>query len=242
MLRIRARRDFGVPVEGKPFRFTIVPRWYERPWAIPLLVLLLSALIAAALIQRQRLRVRHLRERNLELDRLVHARTQDLEQVNLRLQDLADRDGLTGIANRRRFDDFLEQCLQRAHERQQPLGLAMADVDHFKDYNDAHGHQAGDEVLRRVANLLADSVRGDTLVARYGGEEFALIVPTCDLAVTRDLAERLRVQIAAKLDGITISIGVCAYGPASPESAQSLVARADAALDRAKNAGRNRVG
>jgi diguanylate cyclase (GGDEF)-like protein len=240
-LHIRARRADDVPVEGVPFRFTIVPRWYERPWAIPLLVLLVSAVIAAALIQRQRLRVRHLREHNLELDRLVHARTRDLERVNLRLQDLADRDGLTDIANRRRFDSYLEQCLQRARELQQPLGLAMVDVDHFKRYNDSHGHQAGDDVLRRVAKLLSEGVRGDTLVARYGGEEFALVAPGCELATMREVAERLRTHVSAVLSGTTISIGTCAFDPSAPERADELVARADAALYRAKNAGRNRV-
>ena len=240
-LRIRARRTFDAAIEGPPFRFEIVPRWYERTWLIPLLVLLLSAVIAAALIQRQRLRVRGLRERNLELDRLVHARTHDLELVNLRLQDLADRDGLTGIANRRRFDSFLDQCLPRARERQTPVGLALVDVDHFKRYNDSHGHQAGDEILRQVAKRLTEGVRGDTLVARYGGEEFALVAPGCDLAVMRDLAERLRMQIAASLPGLTVSIGICAFDPASAESAEMLVARADAALYRAKDAGRDRV-
>jgi len=240
-LRIRARREYDAAVEGQPFRFVIVPRWYERKWVIPLLVLLLSAVIAAALIQRQRRRVRGLREHNLELDQMVQARTQDLERVNLRLQGLADRDGLTDIANRRRFDDFLEQCVQRAREQQQPLGLAMVDVDHFKLYNDAHGHQAGDDILRKVARLLSDGVRGDTLVARYGGEEFALVAPGCDLTVMRDLAERLRAQIAASLAVVTISIGICALDPATSENADALVARADAALYRAKNAGRNRV-
>ena len=240
-LRIRARREYDVVVDGLPFRFTIVPRWYERKWAIPLLVLLLSAAIAAVLIQRQRLRVRSLREHNLELDRMVHARTQDLERVNLRLQDLADRDGLTDIANRRRFDDFLEQCLQRAVERQQPLGLAMVDVDHFKRYNDAKGHQAGDEILRKVARLLSDGVRDDTMVARYGGEEFVLVAPGCDIDVMREVAERLRMQIAFCLAGVTVSVGICAFDPAVPEDADALVARADAALYRAKDEGRNRV-
>jgi diguanylate cyclase (GGDEF)-like protein len=240
-LRIRARRTYDAALEGPPFRFEIVPRWFERPWLLPLLVLLLSGVIAAALIQRQRLRVRGLRERNLELDRMVHARTHDLELVNLRLQDLADRDGLTGIANRRRFDGFLDQCLLRARERQQPLGLALVDVDHFKRYNDTHGHQAGDEILRQVAKRLTEGVRGDTLVARYGGEEFVLVAPGCELSVMRDLAERLRMQIAASLPGLTVSIGICAFDPASTESAEALVARADAALYRAKDAGRNRV-
>jgi diguanylate cyclase (GGDEF)-like protein len=240
-LHIRARREYDAAVEGPPFRFVIVPRWFERKWVIPLAVLLFSAAIAAALIQRQRLRVRHLREHNLELDRMVQARTRDLERVNLRLQDLADRDGLTDIANRRRFDDFLEQCLQRARAQNLALGLAMVDVDHFKAYNDSHGHQAGDDILRKVARLLGDGVRGDTLVARYGGEEFALVAPGCELARMREVAERLRTQIAASLPGITVSIGICAFDPARPESAEALVARADAALYRAKDEGRNRV-
>ncbi|MBS0193219.1 MAG: GGDEF domain-containing protein [Proteobacteria bacterium] len=240
-VHVRARHTGAAPVEGAPLRFVVVPRWYERRWVVPLLIVLGCAAIAAGLIQRQRRRVRHLREHNIELDRLVHARTQDLERVNLRLQDLADRDGLTGIANRRRFDGFLEECLQRVPVRGRPLGLAMADVDHFKAYNDGHGHQAGDELLRRVARLLADGVRGDTLVARYGGEEFAIVAPDCDLPTMREVAERLRTQVETAALGVTISIGICACDPASPESADALLARADAALYRAKEEGRNRV-
>jgi diguanylate cyclase (GGDEF)-like protein len=117
----------------------------------------------------------------------------------------------------------------------------MVDVDHFKQYNDAHGHQAGDDVLRKVARLLGDGVRGDTLVARYGGEEFALVAPGCDLAQMREVAERLRTQVAANLGGVTVSIGVCGFDPSQPDGIEALVARADAALYRAKNAGRNCV-
>ncbi|MBS0456075.1 MAG: GGDEF domain-containing protein [Proteobacteria bacterium] len=240
-LHIRARGADGGPVDGVPFAFSIVPRWYERAMVIPLLIVGVCALVAAALIQRQRLRVRRLRLRNRELDRLVRERTLDLERFNLRLQDLADRDGLTCIANRRRFDAFLGECLPRATGRGQALGLAMVDVDHFKRFNDGHGHQAGDDILRKVACLLRDGVRGDTLVARYGGEEFALVAPGCDLAAMRELAERLRAQIAASDLGVTVSIGICALDPGLPESAHVLLARADAALYRAKEGGRNRV-
>ncbi|MBS0575955.1 MAG: GGDEF domain-containing protein [Proteobacteria bacterium] len=240
-LQVRARTGYGEAIAGAPFRFVVEPRWYERRGVVPALIVVACALIAGALVQRQRLRVRRLRAHNRELDRLVHARTQDLEHANQRLQDLADRDGLTGIANRRRFDAFLTDALARARARGQALGLALVDVDHFKGYNDRHGHQAGDDVLRKVARLLADGVRGDTLVARYGGEEFAIVVPGCELAPLRELAERLRVRVRAGLGEVTISIGICEFAAAANESAEGLVARADAALYRAKNGGRDRV-
>ncbi len=240
-LRVRARIGYGAPVEGPGLRFEVVPRWFERWWVVPLAILLASAGVAAALVQRQRVRVRRLRAHNQELDRLVHERTLDLERVNLRLQDLADRDGLTGIANRRRFDAILDDALARARERSQALGLAMVDVDHFKQYNDGHGHQAGDDILRGVARVLADGVRGDTLVARYGGEEFAIVAPGCDLTTMREVAERLRAQVEASPLGVRVSLGVCAREPASDEGVEALLARADAALYRAKESGRNRV-
>ncbi|MBS0211750.1 MAG: GGDEF domain-containing protein [Proteobacteria bacterium] len=241
VLHVRARSGTDAPVDAAPLRFEIVPRWYERAWVIPVLVMLGCGAIAAALIQRQRRRVRHLREHNVELDRMVRARTNDLEKVNLRLRDLADRDGLTGIANRRRFDGFLDECLQRAPDRGRPVGLAMIDVDHFKAYNDSHGHLAGDKRLCQVARMLADGVRGDTLAARYGGEEFAVVAPDCDLPTMREVAERLRAQIEAADIGVTVSIGICAFDPAMPERADVLLARADAALYRAKESGRNKV-
>lgn len=240
-LQMRARRGYGEPVAGAPFRFVVEPRWYERRGVVPMLIVAACAVVVGALVQRQRLRVRRLREHNRELDRLVHARTQDLEHANQRLQDLADRDGLTGIANRRRFDAFLEQSVARARARGLPLGLAMIDVDHFKRYNDSHGHQAGDDVLRGVARVLADSVRGDTLVARYGGEEFAIVVPGCGLAGMRELAERLRARIEATLGSVTASIGICAADATTTLAPAELLARADGLLYRAKEAGRNRV-
>lgn len=240
-LQLRARSGNGEPIAGAPFRFVVEPRWYERRGFIPALIVLACAMVAGALVQRQRVRVRRLRAHNRELDRLVHARTQDLENANQRLQDLADRDGLTGIANRRRFDAFLDDALDRARGRGLPLGVAMVDVDHFKHYNDRHGHQAGDDILRKVARLLADGVRGDTLVARYGGEEFAIVVPGCERAPLRELAERLRARVESGLEGVTVSIGICAFAPPSHESTDQLIARADAALYRAKEGGRNRV-
>jgi diguanylate cyclase (GGDEF)-like protein len=238
-LHVRARVGNVVPIEGVPYPFEVIPRWYERAWFMPALVALASLLAGLALIRRQRRRLAALRSRNVELDELVRARTKDLELLNFSLQDLADRDGLTGIANRRKFDAFLQQAAERAHATGGRLGLALIDVDHFKAYNDANGHQAGDDVLIRIARALSESVRGDTLVARYGGEEFAIVAPGCGLDDVRHLAERIRAHVAEAADGMTVSIGVSELHPG--ETPTDCVARADAALYRAKSAGRNRV-
>ena len=240
-LRLRARRRFGAPVEGEQFAFVIVPRWYERAWVLPLAIFLVGGLIALALIQRQRLKVGRLRELNAALDRMVRDRTRDLESANVQLRSLADSDGLTGLANRRHFDGVLVAAITRAHEQRQPLALLMLDVDHFKRYNDNHGHQAGDDILRAVAAQMRDAVRADTLVARYGGEEFTVVVPNCDLQRAREIAERIRSKVAANLHGITVSIGIAVHPPESIADADDLIARADGALYRAKHKGRDRV-
>jgi diguanylate cyclase (GGDEF)-like protein len=240
-LRLRARRRFGAPVEGEAFAFVIVPRWHERAWVLPLAIVLVGGLIALALIQRQRLKVRRLRTLNAELDRMVRERTRDLESANVQLRSLADSDGLTGLANRRHFDHVLVEALLRAQNQQQPLALLMLDVDHFKQFNDTHGHQAGDDVLRAVATQMREAVRTDTLVARYGGEEFAVIVPNCDARHAQEIAERIRVKVAARLSGVTVSIGIAVNVPGSLANAEDLVAQADAALYRAKRRGRDCV-
>ena len=237
-LHVRARVGGAAPIVAEPYAFEVIPRWYERAWFVPSLIVLASLLLIHALVRRQRRRMAALRERNVQLDELVRARTRDLEQLNLSLQDLADRDGLTGIANRRKFDAFLQMAADRAQVLRSRLGLALIDVDHFKAYNDANGHQAGDDALIRVARCLSECVRGDTLVARYGGEEFAIVAPECDLDGIRHLAERIRLHVE-EAAGMTVSIGVSELSP--DESPADCVARADAALYRAKSAGRNRV-
>lgn len=237
-LHLRAKVG-NAAVVGEPYTFEVVPRWYERAWFIPALVALTGLIVVFALILRQRRRLAALRSRNTELDALVRARTRDLEQLNFSLQDLADRDGLTGIANRRKFDAFLQKAAQRAQADASPLGLALIDVDHFKAYNDSHGHQAGDDALIRVAGCLTESVRGDTLVARYGGEEFAIVAPGCGLEDIQHLAERIRAHVAQSSLGMTVSIGVSELRPGEPVA--DGLARADAALYQAKSAGRDRV-
>ena len=169
------------------------------------------------------------------------------DQLN---QVLATSDDLTGLANRRRLDEVLAAESARANRYGQSLGLAMIDIDQFKDYNDHYGHQAGDECLRRVAGTIAAAAkRAGDLAARYGGEEFVLILPDADAAAAQSVAEDLRKAIEA-LDlhhvrapsgRVTVSIGVAALGSDGLKDPEALLHAADAALYRAKHGGRNQV-
>ncbi|WP_432377902.1 sensor domain-containing diguanylate cyclase [Duganella sp. P38] len=173
----------------------------------------------------------------------------DEKRAQVALEQLATRDGLTGLANRRCFDDTLGAEWQRALRNQQPLSLLMVDVDNFKQYNDAYGHLGGDECLQRIAGAVSSEMRANDLVARYGGEEFAVILPNQSLKGAAIVAERIRCRveqlrlpnIGSKEHLVTVSIGA-ATALASPETdASQLVATADSALYRAKHMGRNRI-
>nr|WP_282452656.1 diguanylate cyclase [Lysobacter sp. CAU 1642] len=156
---------------------------------------------------------------------------------------MADLDGLTGIANRRRLDEYLPIAWERCVQRGRSLALLLVDIDHFKHYNDTQGHLAGDELIRRMADLLRTGMRrSEDLVARYGGEEFLVVMPGATMEVALELAESLRAGVEAELGGTTISIGVASTRPGGALTEHAdLVALADAALYRAKEAGRNRV-
>ncbi|HEX2195833.1 MAG TPA: sensor domain-containing diguanylate cyclase [Actinomycetota bacterium] len=161
-----------------------------------------------------------------------------LQQV----QRLAETDGLTGLANRRTFEATLEREMSRAARSGEPVTLVMVDVDHFKKLNDKHGHQAGDEVLRLVARVLASACRDFDTAARYGGEEFAVILPACSSAESLVVAERLRESIAEieTVTEVTASAGVATF-PTHAADAEGLINAADEALYESKRAGRNRV-
>ncbi len=187
-------------------------------------------------------------ERGLE-DK-VRERTQALEASNARLASLSATDGLTGIANRRRFDEVLASEWNRAARSGQPLALVMLDMDFFKAYNDHYGHLAGDDCLRHIAHVLGTHLhRSGDLVARYGGEEFVLLASVRDSADALHIAETARLALAAlalphaasSFGVVTASLGVAVHVPAGGEAADLLVQQADQALYRAKARGRNQT-
>ncbi|WP_295991756.1 sensor domain-containing diguanylate cyclase, partial [Rugamonas sp.] len=171
----------------------------------------------------------------------------DEKKAQAALQQLATRDGLTGLANRRCFDDTLNAEWQRALRQQQALSLLMVDVDNFKQYNDAYGHVGGDDCLQRIASAVASEMRANDLVARYGGEEFAVILPNQSLKGAAIVAERIRCRVeqlhlpnmGSERHVVTVSIGAATALASADNEPGQLVATADGALYRAKHMGRN---
>ncbi|MGP9832080.1 sensor domain-containing diguanylate cyclase [Marinobacter sp. NSM] len=188
---------------------------------------------------------------NLTLEARVRERTEELERANEQLKAISLTDGLTHVANRRRFDEKLEIEWGRALRHEHELSLLLLDIDHFKRVNDELGHLTGDDCLVALAGILqAEVQRAGDLVARYGGEEFAILLPTTDPAGALLVAERIRKAVAGtpvatkEQDApvpLTISVGVATMLPARGVSSQELVRRADETLYAAKDNGRNRV-
>jgi diguanylate cyclase (GGDEF)-like protein len=200
-----------------------------------------------------------------KLQKLIEAITREKVDLEIMIQILIDQgdesaqegekariDGLTQIANRRRFDEYLLQEWGRHVRMQQPLSLLICDVDHFKLYNDRHGHQAGDECLKSVAKAISQCYRAGDLVARYGGEEFAMVLPQTNAAGAVQVAERVRSAVAAAAlphasspvcGQVTVSIGVASTTPRphGPTDARALIEEADRHLYLAKRLGRNQV-
>lgn len=201
-------------------------------------------------ITAQQALVAQLKTSEQMLELRVQERTNELIVLNDKLSVMSTTDELTQIANRRRFDEILHGEWTRALRSGQPLSLGMVDVDWFKKYNDHYGHQAGDECLRRVAAVLADSVcRSGDLVARYGGEEFAFIAPFTDSAHALSIAIRICEVLQAQglphalsdFGMITASVGVATLVPSAASSPDSLLKCADEALYQAKAQGRNQA-
>ena len=186
-----------------------------------------------------------------EAYRALRVSQQQLLDTNLVLQRLMNSDGLTGLSNRRHFDEYLELEWRRAIREQSQLSLLMIDVDYFKPYNDNFGHLEGDEALRQVAKAIRNSCsRPSDLPARYGGEEFAMVLPNTSPGGARLLAEKLRQSVAgmniphiAPVPGssLTVSIGVATMTPQVGMQSRQLILDADKGLYQAKNNGRNQV-
>jgi diguanylate cyclase (GGDEF)-like protein len=184
------------------------------------------------------------------IDRLTDQLSLSLTTIELRerLENLALRDGLTGLYNRHFLDEILEHDLAKLRRDGKQAALLLLDIDHFKQFNDTHGHQAGDEALRQVGATLAASVRTSDTACRYGGEEFLVFLSGCDLVQATAKAENIRAAIAAislRINGqivpaITASIGLAIF-PNAATGRTDLVNVADLALYVAKRAGRNRV-
>lgn len=199
----------------------------------------------------------------LDETRRMAARSRDVEQSlaasNAEIADLREQiaiisneamtDALTGLRNRKAFDEALAEQTAAAAGEAEPLALLMLDIDHFKKFNDTYGHPLGDEVIRLVGGCLNACTKGRDIACRYGGEEFAVILPATDLVGAATVAEQIRATVAGKkitrkrtnetLGQITLSIGAAQWHPSEP--AEEWVQRADEALYAAKQAGRNRV-
>jgi diguanylate cyclase (GGDEF)-like protein len=175
-----------------------------------------------------------------------------LSVANIRLREAlraqSTKDPLTGLYNRRYLQEMLDREIRRAIRSEQALGVLMLDLDHFKNFNDTYGHDAGDAVLRETASFLVRSIRAEDFVCRYGGEEFVVILPTADLRAAEARAQRIRAKLrdlvilhnGRSLGLITASIGVAAL-PDHGTNEKELLQTADAALYRAKREGRDRV-
>jgi diguanylate cyclase (GGDEF)-like protein len=202
------------------------------------------------LLQAQNLALDKARQAEIDLESQVSQRTQELAMAARRLEALSTVDGMTGVANRRRFDETLQVEWGRAARDKRPLSVALIDVDWFKSYNDRYGHPAGDACLRQLARVFeAGVMRSGDLIARYGGEEFVLIAPDTDLNGIHTIASYLCQEVFAlalehedsPYGRVSVSIGVATAYPHRGSKPLQLVQQADAALYRAKNQGRHRV-
>ena len=242
LIEVEARLPSGRIVRPLHYVFTIAPRWYQI--TLVRLLAALFALVALLLLVRwrERRQTRRYALRQHQLEAKIAERTLDLEAANRKLEELATEDGLTGIANRRALESGLQREWRRCLDLRGPIALLMIDVDHFKQYNDRHGHLAGDDVLKDVARQLAaghDPQR--ELLARYGGEEFCLLLPGVALDAARQRAEILRNMFDGSASAVTVSIGVAACVPRSADGAEDLLRSADQMLYDAKRRGRNQV-
>ena len=180
---------------------------------------------------------------------MVRQRTEELELANQKLKELSFKDPLTGLYNRRYFDELYDIEFKRAFREKSHLCVAMVDIDHFKRLNDTYGHQVGDQCLTKVASALSAQLRRPPdIAARFGGEEFILLLPSTDLDGAAVVAENVRkaiemilVDTEKEMVSFTASVGVYSAVPTERDEMQEFIKKADENLYKAKTEGRNRV-
>jgi len=193
-----------------------------------------------------------MQERTRGLEKRLQETTQEVDQLRNNLEKVREEamtDSLTGVANRKRFDETMRKARREADMKGVPFSLVMCDIDHFKRFNDTWGHQTGDQIIKFVAACLSRFSKDYHVVARYGGEEFAIVLPSTDISEASAIAEKVRTTIESKrllrkstsedLGHITVSLGVSQFRPG--ESVECLIERCDTNLYKSKESGRNRI-
>ncbi|MGE5342457.1 MAG: two-component regulator propeller domain-containing protein [Candidatus Omnitrophota bacterium] len=247
IFRVTACNNEGVWSAGEQFHFRIRSYLYETLWFYLVCAVMVFGIVRGII----RHRIKQLKRNKVELERVVEERTHALEGAIKELNRIATIDGMTGIYNYRWFSTNLDREWKRALRMGRPIGILLIDVDFFKAYNDAYGHQAGDECLRKVASELRTHCRRPAdAVARYGGEEFIVILPETDTqhagmvaGMMREGVENLAIphQVSSVAPVVTISIGYASLVPHETLDAAALVKMADDALYHSKKNGRNRI-
>jgi diguanylate cyclase (GGDEF)-like protein len=248
VLRVEARDYAGLDSAPLELPVQVLPAWWQSLW-FRCAAVLFFAVVGPLFYSR---RVRRLSRQKSELESLVLSRTAELAAANERLGHLSREDALTGLANRRRLDEALDDEWRRAARLELPLALLLLDVDHFKNYNDRLGHPAGDTCLAAIARAVAAAnTRAGEVVARYGGEEFAVLIPGAAVDTALASAENVRKRVlelglphpeSDASSVVTVSVGAACVRPGrDPGGPAELVEAADRALYAAKTAGRNCV-
>jgi len=222
-----------VPIVAREPLGAIGMYWARRHEATPNEIALARALAASTAVALEHVRMGEQLTRSAEENERLTEEVERRRSTEEDLRELCERDPLTGLLNRRAWDMALSGTLRK---RRRPMYVALLDLDHFKDFNDRHGHLAGDALLRRAAAAWRAAIRSEDVLARFGGEEFTVLLAGCEEDIALEIAERLRL---ATIEEQQISIGVARWN--GRQTAARLVDRADKALYEAKRAGRNRI-